>query len=84
MGGNGLMAAQKKVDGLSPIMADAIYPLPDFMKRTGLAKAAIRMMRRSGLIVRRIGRRSFIWGRDFHDWFNTNAEPVCGHVSIQS
>lgn len=73
----------KVQDGLAPIVADAIYPLPVFQKQTGLAKSAIRAMRRSGLIVRRIGRRSYVWGRDFQDWFAKSAALVDDKVSAQ-
>jgi hypothetical protein len=66
----------KTDEKIAPIIGDAIYPLPLFMKHTGLAKSAIRMMRRSGLIVRRVGRRSYIRGRDFCSWFDDHAEQV--------
>lgn len=68
--------AAHEVDQLAPIVADAIYPLPIFMKRTGLAKAAIRTMRRNGLTVRRIGVRSYIKGADFIHWFDNHAEEI--------
>jgi hypothetical protein len=62
--------------GLAPILADAVYPLDDFKLRTGLETASIRRMRRSGLIVRRIGRRSYVRGSDFLAWYE-NAPQVC-------
>jgi len=65
-----------KQEHLAPIDANSIYPLPDFMRRTGLAKAAIRAMRRTGLIVRRIGRRSYVCGRDFQEWVEKQSEIV--------
>ena len=61
---------------LEPIVQDAIYPLSTFMLRTGLQKSAIRQMRRQGLIVRRIGRRSYIRGSDFLAWYDACAEKV--------
>jgi hypothetical protein len=61
---------------LAPVVPDAIYPMSDFMNRTGLAKAAVRAMRRTGLTVRKIGRRSYVLGRDFHEWFEEHAEIV--------
>jgi hypothetical protein len=61
---------------LEPIIADAIYPLPEFMRRTGLQKQSIREMRRTGLIVRRIGRRSYVRGADFIAWYSEHAPKV--------
>jgi hypothetical protein len=66
----------KSNDQLAPIAADSIYPLDCFMRRTGLAKSAIRAMRRNGFVVRRIGRRSYVWGRDFQDWVENHAEII--------
>ena len=63
-------------DSLQPITENAVYPLSTFMRRTGLAKSAIRQMRRQGLIVRRIGRRSYIRGSDFLAWYDACAEKV--------
>lgn len=57
-------------------MADAIYPLSTFMSRTGLGRAAVRMARRKGLKVKRIGKRSYLKGSDFLEWFDQYAEQV--------
>ena len=46
------------------ILADAAYSLAQVKERIGLGTAAIRTARRKGLIVRRIGRRTFVMGRD--------------------
>lgn len=59
-----------------PIIANAIYTLREFMRRTGLEEASVRKMRKAGLIVRRIGRKSFVLGSDFLDWYNNRAEQV--------
>jgi hypothetical protein len=72
----------QKEQHLAPIDANSIYPLPDFMRRTGLAKAAVRAMRRTGLVVRRIGRRSYVWGRDFQNWVENQAEIVGSTCTI--
>ena len=53
---------------LAPIVADAVYPLSDFKRRTGLEASSIRKMRQQGLVIRRIGRRSFVLGSDFLAW----------------
>jgi hypothetical protein len=55
-------------DSLAIIIADAVYPLEVFKVRTGLETASIRNMRRQGFVVRRIGRRSFVSGREFIAW----------------
>jgi hypothetical protein len=49
-------------DGVE-IKADSAYDLAS-VKRLGLGVAALRTARRRGLVVRRIGRRSFVMGRD--------------------
>lgn len=53
---------------LSSIEPDVAYCLDDFKKRTGMGAAAIRTARRKRerpLIVRRVGKRAYILGRDF-------------------
>ena len=71
-----MVAIAKESEFLDPIIADAIYRLPDFMRRTGLEEVSVRKMRKSGLIVRRIGRCHYVRGSDFLDWYNQHAEPV--------
>jgi hypothetical protein len=66
---------------LAPIRADAVYPLPFFQQAMGLAKAALRTMRRNGLPVRKIGVRSYISGQEFLDWFSKNAPLIGGPVA---
>ena len=61
-------ALNQSEDGLAPIVAEAVYPLDDFKRRTGLESASIRKMRQQGFVVRRIGRRSFVRGMDFLAW----------------
>lgn len=50
---------------LGAIQAEAIYPLPEFQRLTGLGEAAMRKARRMGLVVTSIGRRRYVRGRDF-------------------
>jgi hypothetical protein len=73
--GNTITEALMPSDSLAPIVADAVYPLDDFKRRTGLESASIRKMRQRGLIVRRIGRRSYVRGSDFLAWYE-NAPQV--------
>jgi hypothetical protein len=51
------------------IRADSLYTLDELMDRLRLGKAALRKARREGLIVKRIGRRSYVLGRDMIEWF---------------
>jgi hypothetical protein len=46
------------------VREDEVVPLADLEARLGLGPAAIRMAKRQGLKVRRIGRRKFVLGRD--------------------
>lgn len=46
------------------IKADAMYTLEELRSRTGLGLAALRTARRSGLKVRRVGRRGYVLGKD--------------------
>jgi len=58
------------------ISADHAYSLEQVRDRLGLGTAALRTARRKGLIVRRIGRRSFVLGRDLLDFLNNHAVIV--------
>ena len=46
------------------IRVDGLYALREIQERLGLGTAALRTARRSGLKVRRIGRRGFVLGED--------------------
>jgi len=46
------------------ILADAVYRLDEIQERLKLGQHALRMARRAGLRVRRIGRRGYVLGRD--------------------
>jgi hypothetical protein len=47
------------------ISADGMYTLAEIQTRLGLGTHALREARRHGLPVRRIGRRSYVLGKDF-------------------
>ena len=49
---------------LQYVREDEIVPLAELDVRLGLGPSAIRMARRQGLKVHRIGRRKFVLGRD--------------------
>lgn len=57
------------------IVGDAVYTLLQ-VKSFGLGTAAIRTARRKGLKVRRVGRKSFILGRDLVDYLENHAAIV--------
>ena len=44
------------------IQADSVYPVSTFLRRLGLGRHSLNAMRRQGLPVRSIGRRTFIDG----------------------
>jgi len=58
------------------ISADHAYSLEQVKSRLGLGTAAIRTARRKGLIVRKIGRRSFVMGRDLLQYLDEHAKIV--------
>lgn len=58
------------------ISANAAYSLDQVKARLGLGTAAMRTARRKGLIVRRVGRRSFVLGRDLLDYLENHATIV--------
>ena len=58
------------------IRADCAYDLSQVRTRLGLGTAAIRTARRKGLVVRRVGRKSFILGRDIIAYLDEHAAIV--------
>jgi hypothetical protein len=64
------------IERAGEISIGSIYTLAELDHRLGLGKAAIRKARREGLIVRRIGRKSFVLGEDLIAWFKASARPV--------
>lgn len=58
------------------IRADAAYTIDALEQRFGIGKGALRQARRQGLPVRRIGRRSYVLGRDVIQWLESTAKVV--------
>ena len=56
---------QTKQEKSLGIAAGMAYPVDEFRERARLGRAAYRNVRRSGLPVRRVGRRSFVLGADW-------------------
>ena len=54
----------------------SLYTLDAINERLGIGKAALRKARREGLIVRRIGRKSFVLGEDLIAWVKRSARSV--------
>ena len=54
----------------------SLYTLDELNDRLGLGKKALRTARREGLIVKRIGRRGYVLGRDVIEWFESSAKPT--------
>lgn len=68
------MAYSKQEPG--EIRGDCAYDLQQVKNRLGLGTAAIRTARRKGLIVRKVGRKSFILGADILEYLNNHAKVV--------
>ena len=69
-------------NSLGAIQAEAIYPLPEFQRLTGLGEAAMRKARRRGLVVTSIGRRRYVRGKDFYEFIGTTG-GLPAHGSIE-
>ena len=61
---------------LEPIEVDTICPLQVIKDRLGLGAAAFRTTQRKGLLVRRLGRRSFVLGADVRRILEEHAKIV--------
>jgi hypothetical protein len=57
-------SAQPSPDGSGIIPAGSVLTLEAAKRELGLTASALRAMRRSGLVVRRIGKRGFILSND--------------------
>ena len=58
------------------IRADEAYPIENFRRRNSMGKHALRMARRAGLRVLRVGRQSFVLGRDWIEFVDKNGRRV--------
>ncbi len=56
-----------------------LYDLGRFKQITTLGEAAIRRMRRQGLVVKYVGRRAYIKGSDFLTFVEATGTTVRGH-----
>jgi hypothetical protein len=56
------------------IRADLLYTLEVLGQRLRLGRKSLRIARRQGLKVGRIGRRCYVLGRDFMDWFARHSQ----------
>ena len=63
-----------KSDMPGVIVADALYTLQEVQQRLRLGAAAMRQARRQGLILRKIGRRKYLLGRDILAWLESTAD----------
>lgn len=70
------MKNQSSPAPLGPVIqADAAYSLEQ-VKALGLGTCALRTARRNGLAVRRVGRRSYVLGRDLLTYLENDAKVV--------
>ena len=66
------MSSQERSSPLQGVIeATATYSLPVFQSITQLGDSAMRQARRKGLAVRKVGRRSFVYGQDFNDFLRS-------------
>jgi hypothetical protein len=59
-----MSSSRKRTDIAGEIHADSMYTLSEIHARLGLGTYALRQARKQGLPVRKIGRRSFVLGKD--------------------
>jgi len=69
-----MSASSGKHDAPGLILADGLYTLAEVQQRLKLGQHAMRMARRAGLRVRRIGRRGYVLGRDIIAFVDATAE----------
>ncbi len=65
---------KRKVVELAPIESGSVYPLAEFMKRSGLGAYAMKRARADGLKVISVSSRLYVRGVDFHDFCATQAQ----------
>jgi hypothetical protein len=65
--------ADRETKGMGEISTEKVYPLPLFMRLTGLSDWAMRQARRRGLKLRTCGRRKFVRGADWHEHLGSDA-----------
>ena len=67
-----------KSDSQKPgeIRADSLYTLEELCERLQLGRKSLRIARRQGLKGGRIGRRCYVLGRDFIEWYTRQAQPL--------
>jgi len=57
------------------INVDSLYTLEEVRDRLRLGQKSMRAAQRQGLKVGRIGRRGYVLGRDFIDWYTRQIAP---------
>jgi hypothetical protein len=56
---------------LGPVSFDETYDLGTFKRLSGLSDWALRMARRKGLKIRKVGKRKYVVGRDWAEFLTT-------------
>lgn len=70
------MASEPATPPGGVVSANCAYSLEQVKARLGLGTAALRTARRRGLTVRRVGRRSFVLGKDLLTYLEEHATIV--------
>ena len=71
-----MSGSQKQPDVAGEISSDGMYTLAEIRARLGLGTYALREARRHGLPVRKIGRRSYVLGKDILDFAAGDRQAV--------
>lgn len=79
------MKRKEKIEEVGPdlIRVDEIYGLQEFKRRVGLGRHSLAGLRASGLPVRRLGKRCYIRGVDWHEFLGrapVDKRIPCGAV----
>jgi hypothetical protein len=64
--------------GRGELRADALYPLPVFLRRLGIGRHSLTALRRAGLPVRSIGTRLMIDGQEALDFLRRSWQQPAG------
>lgn len=64
---------QSEYQPAGAIDVNSIYTLEQFMETSGLRRVALDSARRRGLVVRKVGRRCYVYGKDFVDYLQRNS-----------
>ena len=68
----------EQVSTVGEVRADCLYTLEEIQKRLKLGQHAMRQAKRKGLVVRMIGRRGYVLGKDMLEYVEQHAKVQGG------